>query len=143
MFCMYILQSLKDNRFYIGHTNNLSKRLERHNRRLVRSTKHRKPFRLVYKEDFETKQQAYKRELQGQKYERVESNLRSCSNGLMATAKRGSRSAGIGRWFLATSNRVPPTTLCSGVLRYWYDSFFRLHYLEESPCLPAFGGLTD
>ena len=60
---MYILQSEKDNSFYIGSTQDLTKRLIRHNKGYSRYTKNKGPFKLVYKEDFQTLSQTRKREL--------------------------------------------------------------------------------
>lgn len=45
---VYVLRSLKDKNFYVGFTKDLSKRLVLHNDGLVRSTKGRRPFELVY-----------------------------------------------------------------------------------------------
>ena len=61
-YYVYILRSLKDGNFYTGHTANLKKRLARHNRGEVRSTKSRRPFGLVYWEAFATRRDAMKRE---------------------------------------------------------------------------------
>jgi len=63
MFCVYVLQSLKDLRTYVGYTNNFKRRLKQHNSGLVKSTKHRTPFRLLFQENFNTSQEAKKREL--------------------------------------------------------------------------------
>ncbi len=49
-FYTYVLLSLKDNKFYIGSTNNLRKRVEEHNAGKVMSTKTRKPLKLIYYE---------------------------------------------------------------------------------------------
>ena len=63
MFYTYILKSLKDNKFYYGHTEDIENRITEHNRGKVRSTKGRRPFILHYYETFETKSEAAKREL--------------------------------------------------------------------------------
>lgn len=44
----YVLYSLKDNKFYIGHTDNLKKRVNQHKNGLVNATRPRRPLRLVY-----------------------------------------------------------------------------------------------
>ncbi|MEK7553153.1 MAG: GIY-YIG nuclease family protein [Patescibacteria group bacterium] len=44
----YVLLSLKDNKYYIGYTNNLKRRIEEHNSGKNFSTKSRKPFKLIY-----------------------------------------------------------------------------------------------
>lgn len=61
-YYVYILRSLKDDRFYTGHTADLKRRLARHNRGDVRSTKARRPFVVVYYEACGTRSEAMKRE---------------------------------------------------------------------------------
>ncbi|MBT3301707.1 MAG: GIY-YIG nuclease family protein [Bacteroidetes bacterium] len=63
MFSTYILKSQKDYMYYYGHTNNLEKRLKKHNSGQVKSTKHRLPFEIHYSEEFNTKSEAFRREL--------------------------------------------------------------------------------
>ena len=50
MYCVYVSQSPRDKKLYIGHTNNLVKRIGEHNRGLIKSTRNRRPFRLLYYE---------------------------------------------------------------------------------------------
>jgi len=61
-YYVYILQSLKDYRYYIGYTPNIHSRLEYHNSGRQRSTKTRIPFKLIYTEVFDSKTEALKRE---------------------------------------------------------------------------------
>ena len=61
-FFMYILKSKKDDKLYIGYTNNLRKRLEEHNAGKVQSTKPRIPFRLMYYEAHTSEKDAKRRE---------------------------------------------------------------------------------
>lgn len=68
MWIVYILQSEKFGRYYIGHTANLEKRILDHNSGKTRSTKGYAPYSLVYKEEFSTKSEAYKREMQIKRY---------------------------------------------------------------------------
>ncbi|HAT03796.1 MAG TPA: endonuclease [Candidatus Magasanikbacteria bacterium] len=68
MFYVYILQSRKDNRYYIGSTGNLNQRLENHNQGLVKSTKSRLPFELIHYELYKTLSEARKRENQIKRY---------------------------------------------------------------------------
>ena len=58
----YILFSKKTDRYYIGSTQNIHKRIERHNAGVTKSTKGGRPWNLVYYESFETKTEAIKRE---------------------------------------------------------------------------------
>ena len=62
MWYTYIIYSEKLDRFYIGYTDNLSWRLERHNQGWGRFTKGGIPWELVYFEKYQTKQEALKRE---------------------------------------------------------------------------------
>ena len=62
MFNMYILQSLKSGMYYIGSTDELEKRLIRHNKGYSRYTKGKGPFKLVHKEEFASRSEAKKRE---------------------------------------------------------------------------------
>ncbi|MHB9019582.1 MAG: GIY-YIG nuclease family protein [Minisyncoccota bacterium] len=62
MFYVYILKSLKDNKLYIGSTSDLNRRYKEHNSGLVKSTKLRKPFKLVYYEAYLSEQDARHRE---------------------------------------------------------------------------------
>ncbi len=47
-FYIYVLFSVKDDKHYIGYTNNLKRRIEEHNEGKNFSTKPRRPFKLVY-----------------------------------------------------------------------------------------------
>ena len=47
MYYTYVLYSLRDGRWYTGATSNLSERVRDHETGRVRSTRHRRPFRLV------------------------------------------------------------------------------------------------
>lgn len=62
MFFLYILYSETLSKYYVGHTNNYLERLERHNRNGIKFTTAGQPWILVYKEQFETKEEAAKRE---------------------------------------------------------------------------------
>ena len=62
MWYTYIIYSEKLDRYYIGYTDNLSWRLERHNQGWGRFTKSGIPWELVYFEKYQTKQEALKRE---------------------------------------------------------------------------------
>ena len=62
MFTVYILLSEKDNKRYIGFTDNIERRLLEHNSGKVISTKNRRPLKLIYSEEYENKSEAMKRE---------------------------------------------------------------------------------
>ncbi len=61
-YTVYVLLSDRDHRRYIGITGDLDRRLDEHRRGLVKSTRHRRPLRLVYSERYESKAEAQKRE---------------------------------------------------------------------------------
>lgn len=61
-FFMYILKSQATNRFYVGQTNDIESRLNKHNNGEVASTKSYRPWILEYFEHFETRSEAIKRE---------------------------------------------------------------------------------
>ncbi len=50
MYYTYVLQSLKDSKFYTGYTKNLKLRFEQHQNGLVKSTLNRIPLKLIYYE---------------------------------------------------------------------------------------------
>jgi putative endonuclease len=58
----YVLQSEKDNLFYVGYTSDLTQRLTEHNKGKVKSTKNRTPLKLVYCEVCLNQQDATHRE---------------------------------------------------------------------------------
>ncbi len=58
----YVLLRERDGRFYIGSTQNLRERLQKHNQGLVRSTAHRRPLQLIYYEGCLSVQDARRRE---------------------------------------------------------------------------------
>ena len=68
MFYVYILKSQKHGRYYIGSSGNIDERLVRHNAGRNKSTKSGIPWNLIYKEEFQTRHEAYKREQQIKSY---------------------------------------------------------------------------
>ncbi|MEW6408781.1 MAG: GIY-YIG nuclease family protein [Nitrospirota bacterium] len=50
MIYTYVLQSLKDHKWYTGSTRNLKRRIEDHNNGRIQSTKSRMPFKIIYYE---------------------------------------------------------------------------------------------
>jgi putative endonuclease len=64
MYYTYILRSLKNNKYYIGYTSNLEKRLEEHNFGRVSFTKRHIPWELYCFEKFEDIKKAIQRERQ-------------------------------------------------------------------------------
>ena len=63
MCCVYVLQSLKDKKLYVGATRMTpAERLKVHNRGSVRSTKGRRPFEIVYSKEFASYKEATQQE---------------------------------------------------------------------------------
>ena len=63
MYYVYVLKSLKNDRFYTGSTNNLERRLIEHNSGMSKYTKLTKPFRLLHYEEFNSRSEAVKKEM--------------------------------------------------------------------------------
>jgi putative endonuclease len=62
MYYCYVLQSKKDNGFYVGFTKDLKLRFEQHTKGHVESTKNRRPLKLIYYEACLNQEDATKRE---------------------------------------------------------------------------------
>ena len=61
-YYVYVLESKKDGNWYTGYTENLRSRFEQHNAGKVKSTKHRRPFDLIYFEGSKSQKDALHRE---------------------------------------------------------------------------------
>ena len=73
VFFVYAIQSQSSKKIYIGQTDNLVKRLSRHNRELPTKTKsytykNTGPWKVVYSEQFLTRDEALKREKELKSY---------------------------------------------------------------------------
>ena len=90
MYKIYILKSKIKNHFYVGHTNNLEKRLNSHNRGRVKSTKSCKPWKIIYTENFGNKHDAFKREKQiksykgGEAFKKLINNFQNRAEGCLS-----------------------------------------------------------
>ena len=62
MFYLYIIQSEKTGKYYIGSCEDINIRLNRHNHGATPSTKPGIAWKLVYKEEYSTRTEALKRE---------------------------------------------------------------------------------
>lgn len=67
-FIVYIIQSKKTGRYYIGYTENLVNRLRQHNNGATKSTQSQRPWKLVYQESYPNKRSAGERERQIKSY---------------------------------------------------------------------------
>ena len=63
-FHAYVLRSQSTGRFYVGHTENLTRRIVEHNNNRTTSLKNRGPWELVYSEEYSTRSEASRRERQ-------------------------------------------------------------------------------
>jgi putative endonuclease len=73
MFYVYVIKCAKSGKIYIGQTNNISNRLKRHNLKLPIKKKsytfiNKGPWKLVYKENFQSRKEAKAREKQLKSY---------------------------------------------------------------------------
>jgi putative endonuclease len=62
MFYAYVIKSIEHAYFYKGHCGDLQFRLHQHNSGQTVSIKHYAPFELAYFEEFQTRDEAVKRE---------------------------------------------------------------------------------
>ncbi len=60
-FYVYVLKSIEGYR-YIGMSENVNKRLEQHNNKLVQSTKHGRNWNIIHIEKYSTRSAAVRRE---------------------------------------------------------------------------------
>lgn len=61
-YFVYILNSQVEDWYYVGMSSNPQKRLNSHNLGKVRSTRARRPYKIIYTEKFETRESARRRE---------------------------------------------------------------------------------
>ncbi len=63
MYYVYVIQSLKNGRLYTGQTYDIDKRLDEHNQGVFNGyTKGKGPWKLVYSEKFNSRNEAIARE---------------------------------------------------------------------------------
>ncbi len=61
-YFVYILLSLKDEKLYVGCTENLERRIKDHNQGKVIATVKRRPLEIIYSEKLDDKSEAFNRE---------------------------------------------------------------------------------
>ncbi len=61
-YFVYIIESLKDGSYYVGSTQDLSERMERHNQGRSTYTKSKRPWELAYTEECPDRSRAVHRE---------------------------------------------------------------------------------
>ena len=62
MYHVYILYSESIDRYYVGSTNNIERRISEHNRKKGKYTDIGIPWHLVYTEEYQSKEAAFKRD---------------------------------------------------------------------------------
>jgi len=72
-FFVYILESEIDGSFYVGQTSNLNDRLERHNKGRNRSTKAKKPWKIIWFKEMISRPEAIKLESRIKSWKKRES----------------------------------------------------------------------
>lgn len=74
---------MKDNKLYTGFSANLKQRIEFHNQGLNKSTKYRRPLKLIYYEAYTSESDARKREIflkSGRGREVLKQQIENCIN---------------------------------------------------------------
>ncbi len=68
MYFLYILKSQKNNKFYIGSTNDLERRIKEHNSGKTKSLKYLRPLEIVFYKEFQNESDARKMEIKLKKF---------------------------------------------------------------------------
>ncbi len=94
MYYVYMLFSKQHDRFYIGQTKDLKRRLKQHNDGEVKSTRPYRPWLMVHTEAFPTRTEAMKRE-HFLKKQRNKGFYRRLANDFLKTGCRFPRGLGV------------------------------------------------
>ncbi len=62
-YFVYIIESEKDGTYYIGSTQDIEERLQRHNQGRSKYTRTKQPWKLIYFEEYKDRTAAIKKEL--------------------------------------------------------------------------------
>jgi len=62
MITVYAIKSVSRNYIYVGMSQHLQKRIDRHNRGYERTTRAYRPFELIHQEEFPSREEARKKE---------------------------------------------------------------------------------
>ena len=71
-YFVYILKSIRDGSYYVGSTQDLFSRVERHNQGRSKYTRNKRPWELLYSEEYPDRSAAIKREKEIKKRRRRE-----------------------------------------------------------------------
>ena len=63
-YYVYVLRSVSSGRYYVGSTRDVQRRLQDHNRSKNKSVRGRGPFEIVFVEEYVSRLDAHRRELQ-------------------------------------------------------------------------------
>jgi putative endonuclease len=66
-YYFYIIESIEKGKRYYGHAEDVQKRLDGHNSGKTKSTRKNRPYKLIHVEEYKTKREAIKREIQVKK----------------------------------------------------------------------------
>ncbi len=82
LFIVYILHSSKLDRYYVGYTNDIERRISEHNRKKGKYTDAGIPWSLAYSEEYATKKGAMDREkyIKSQKSKEYIKSLINCDS---------------------------------------------------------------
>jgi len=75
IYYVYLIQSGINGAYYIGQTNDVKKRLKRHNNGEIFSTKGKKPWKLIKFETFATRSESMWREHQIKTNKKIKANF--------------------------------------------------------------------
>lgn len=67
---LYILQSIKNGSYYTGSTRNIHQRIRFHNSGYVKATRNKRPYKLVFQQEFDNIDSAHKAELKIKSWKR-------------------------------------------------------------------------
>ena len=135
-FYVYIIQSLQDGSYYIGSTNNLDDRIERHNQGRSKYTTSKRPWKLKHIEEFPDRSSATKRE-KITKDQKSKEFLKS----LVRTSRRRMRE---GREFpaqkrdLGTSSSSSPPVISRGYIKLHPFNFATTNIPNIQPLFQTF-----
>jgi len=71
-YFVYILKGIRDGSYYVGSTQDLFSRIERHNQGRSKYTRNKRPWELLYSEEYPDRSAAIKREKEIKKRRRRE-----------------------------------------------------------------------
>jgi putative endonuclease len=82
---VYILQSLKNNSYYIGSSSKPEERFKQHNKGFVKATRYKRPYKLVFKQEFKDIEIAKKIELKIKRWKRRDFIVKIIEDGEIKT----------------------------------------------------------